>query len=209
VSGLADVERTALTCTRCPLAAGRTTVVFGEGDPHADLMVVGEGPGREEDLQGRPFVGRSGQLLDRLLAEEAGLRRAQVYIANVVKCRPPGNRDPLPEEIAACRPYLDQQLALIEPRVVLTLGNFATRLLLETNRGITQLRGRTYSFGRGSANPGATVVLPTYHPAAALRGGGEVVARMRADFVRARAALDGAGDATVAVRPAARSGGEP
>jgi uracil-DNA glycosylase len=187
VSGLADVERIALACTRCPLAAGRTTVVFGEGDPHADLMVVGEGPGREEDLQGRPFVGRSGQLLDRLLAEEAGLPRAQVYIANVVKCRPPGNRDPLPDEIAACRPYLEQQLALIEPLVVVTLGNFATRLLLDTSRGITQLRGRSYAFGQDGA-----VLLPTYHPAAALRGGGDVVARMRADFVRARAALDAA-----------------
>ena len=163
-------------------------------------MVVGEGPGREEDLQGRPFVGRSGQLLDRLLAEEAGLQRAQVYIANVVKCRPPGNRDPLPEEIAACRPYLDQQLALIGPRVVLTLGNFATRLLLETSRGITQLRGRSYSI---SVSGQARCLLPTYHPAAALRGGGEVVARMRADFVRARAALD----AAAAVRPGAPTGG--
>jgi uracil-DNA glycosylase family 4 len=148
-------------------------------------MVIGEGPGREEDLQGRPFVGRSGQLLDRLLAEEAGLRREQVYIANVVKCRPPGNRDPLPDEIAACRPFLDQQLALIGPRVVVTLGNFATRLLLETTEGITRLRGRSFPFGSNGA-----VLMPTYHPAAALRGGGEVVARMRADFVRARAALD-------------------
>jgi DNA polymerase len=202
VPGLVDVERTALSCTRCPLAAGRTTVVFGEGDAHADLMVVGEGPGREEDLQGRPFVGRSGQLLDRLLAEEAGLQRAQVYIANVVKCRPPGNRDPLPDEIAACRPYLEQQLALIGPRVVVTLGNFATRLLLDTTRGITQLRGRSYPFGPGSSGSDGAVLLPTYHPAAALRGGGEVVARMRADFVRARAALD------AAVRPGAPAGSE-
>lgn len=162
-------------------------MVFGEGDPDANLMVIGEGPGREEDLQGRPFVGRSGQLLDRLLLEEAGLRRTQVYIANVVKCRPPGNRDPLPEEIDACRPYLDQQVALIAPRVVITLGNFATRLLLDTTEGITRLRGRTFPFGGE-----ATVVLPTFHPAAALRGGGEVVARMRADFVRARVVLDGA-----------------
>ena len=183
--GLADVEQTALSCTRCPLAAGRTTVVFGEGDPGADLMVVGEGPGREEDLQGRPFVGRSGQLLDRLLAEEAGLRRDQVYIANVVKCRPPGNRDPLPEEIAACRPFLDQQVGLIAPRVVVTLGNFATRALLNTSEGITRLRGRSFPFG-----PAGAVLMPTYHPAAALRGGGEVVARMRADFVRARVALE-------------------
>jgi DNA polymerase len=187
VPGLADVRRTALACTLCPLAEGRTTVVFGEGDPHAGLMVVGEGPGREEDLQGRPFVGRSGQLLDRLLLEEAGLRREQVYIANVVKCRPPGNRDPLPEEIAACRPYLDQQVELIGPRVILTLGNFATRTLLDTSQGITKLRGRTWPFG-----PAGTVVVPTFHPAAALRGGGEVVARMRADIVRARAVLDAA-----------------
>jgi DNA polymerase len=153
-------------------------------------MLIGEGPGREEDLQGRPFVGRSGQLLDRLLAEEAGLRRGQVYIANVVKCRPPGNRDPLPEEIAACRPFLDQQLTLIKPRVVVTLGNFATRLLLDTTEGITRLRGRPFPLG--PASPDRAVVFPTYHPAAALRGGGEVVARMRADFVRARAALDAA-----------------
>jgi DNA polymerase len=187
VPGLADVQRIALECTRCPLAAGRTTVVFGEGDPDADLMVVGEGPGRDEDLQGRPFVGRSGQLLDRLLAEEAGLRRDQVYIANVVKCRPPGNRDPLPEEIEACRPFLDQQVALIAPKVVVTLGNFSTRLLLDTSEGITRLRGRAYPFGTDGA-----MLLPTYHPAAALRGGGEVLAKMRADFVRARAALDAA-----------------
>jgi DNA polymerase len=187
VSGLADIERVALTCTRCPLAAGRTTVVFGEGDPRADLMVVGEGPGREEDLQGRPFVGRSGQLLDRLLVEEAGLRRDQVYIANVVKCRPPGNRDPLPDEIAACRPFLDQQVTLIGPLVLLTLGRFATHALLGTTEGINRLRGRAFPFGTDGA-----VLLPTYHPAAALRGGGEVVARMRADFVRARAALDAA-----------------
>ncbi len=164
-------------------------MVFGEGDPRAGLMVVGEGPGREEDLQGRPFVGRSGQLLDKLLEEEAGLARKQVYIANVVKCRPPGNRDPLPEEIAACRPYLDQQVDLIEPRVVLTLGNFATRALLGTTEGISRLRGRSYPFGGGVA-----VLVPTFHPAAALRGGGEVMAKMRADFVRARLALERVAD---------------
>ena len=182
--GLADVEQAASGCTLCALAAGRTTVVFGEGDPHADLMVVGEGPGREEDLQGRPFVGRSGQLLDKLLFEEAGLARREVYIANVVKCRPPGNRDPLPEEIEACRPYLDRQLQLVAPRVVVTLGNFATRALLSTSEGITKLRGRTYPLEGVAA-----VVVPTFHPAAALRGGGEVVAKMRADLVRARRAL--------------------
>jgi uracil-DNA glycosylase len=184
VSGLADVERIALVCTLCPLAQGRTTVVFGEGDPHAALMVVGEGPGREEDLQGRPFVGRSGQLLDKLLLEEAGLPRSQVYIANVVKCRPPGNRDPLPDEIASCRPYLDQQMEIIAPQVILTLGNFATRALLATTDGINKLRGRSYDLPSTSA-----VVVPTFHPAAALRGGGEIVAKMRADFVRAAQAL--------------------
>ena len=186
MSNLVEVEALALGCTRCPLAAGRTHVVFGEGDPAAGLMVVGEGPGREEDLQARPFVGRSGQLLDKLLLEEAGLHRHQVYIANVVKCRPPNNRDPLPDEIASCRPYLDQQVALIHPAVVLTLGNFASRTLLGTTEGITKLRGRTYPY------PGAegVVIVPTFHPAAALRGGGEVVARMRADFVRARGTLD-------------------
>lgn len=149
-------------------------------------MVVGEGPGRDEDLQGRPFVGRSGALLDRLLAEEAGLDRRDVYITNVVKCRPPGNRDPQPAEIEACHLYLAGQVAQIRPRVVLTLGNFATRTLLSTKEGITTLRGRPHPWG-----PDGTVVLPTFHPAAALRGGGEVLARMRADFVRAKELLAG------------------
>lgn len=186
MSKLVEVERLALGCTRCPLASGRTHVVFGEGDPDAGLMVVGEGPGRDEDLQGRPFVGRSGQLLDRLLSEEAGLARHEVYIANVVKCRPPNNRDPLPDEIASCRPYLDQQVALINPVVVVTLGNFASKTLLATTEGITRLRGRTYPYP-GASGP---VVVPTFHPAAALRGGGEVLAAMRADLVRARQTLD-------------------
>jgi len=184
VSDLAQLERVASACTLCALAGGRNSVVFGEGDPHAGLMVIGEGPGREEDLKGRPFVGRSGQLLDKLLLEEAGLQRAEVYIANVVKCRPPNNRDPLPDEIASCRPYLDDQVRLISPRVLLTLGNFASRTMLATTEGITRLRGRSYPFGDT-----ATVLIPTFHPAAALRGGGEVVAKMRADFVRARQAL--------------------
>lgn len=192
--GLAELETIALACTRCPLAGGRTNVVFGEGDPHAGLMVVGEGPGHEEDVQGRPFVGRSGQLLDRLLLEEASLERRQVYIANVVKCRPPGNRDPEPGEIAECRPYLEQQVDLIAPRVILTLGNFATRVLLDTKQGITQLRGNIYPFRGDTAQ-----LVPTFHPAAALRGGGEVLAKMRADFVRARQLLD---SAPVPPRPA-------
>ncbi|MGH9164621.1 MAG: uracil-DNA glycosylase [Acidimicrobiales bacterium] len=178
---LAETAVAAAGCTRCPLAAGRTTVVFGVGDAHADLMFVGEGPGREEDLTGEPFVGRSGQLLDRLLAEELGLSRQQVYIANAVKCRPPGNRDPRPEEVAACRPYLDRQIELIDPSVIVTLGNFATRLLLDTDAGIGSLRGRAYPRGRA-------VVVPTYHPSYVLRAGsaGEPMAGMRADLVRAK-----------------------
>jgi len=166
------------------LAAGRTTVVFGEGSPNADLMVIGEGPGHDEDVQGRPFVGRSGQLLDRLLLEELGLARSAVYIANVVKCRPPGNRDPRPEEIAACHPWLAAQLDLIAPRVILTLGNFASKLMLSTTAGIRQLRGQVHPSDR----PG-TVIVPTYHPAFVLRGGGEPLAEMRADFVRAKEVL--------------------
>ena len=172
----------ASTCTRCPLAAGRTQVVFGMGRPDADLLFVGEGPGAEEDKQGLPFVGRSGKLLDRLLAEELGMTRDLCYIANVVKCRPPENRDPKPDEIAACRPWLAQQVELIQPKVVVTLGRFAAQLLLETSEGIMKLRGRSYPFG-------AAVLVPTLHPAAALRGGAEPLAQMRADFVRAKLAL--------------------
>jgi uracil-DNA glycosylase family 4 len=176
---LAELAAIASVCTRCPLAATRTQVVYGSGDPDADLMFVGEAPGRDEDLQGVPFVGRSGQLLDRLLAEEIGIGRDQVYIANVVKCRPPDNRDPRPDEIAACRPYLEEQIAVIAPKVVVTLGNFATRLLLDTDQGITRLRGAAYPMGDAQ-------LVPTFHPAAALRGGGVVLAQMRADLVRAK-----------------------
>jgi len=145
-------------------------------------MIVGEGPGRDEDLQGRPFVGRSGQLLDRLLREELGLERSEVYIGNTVKCRPPGNRDPFPDEIASCRPFLERQLELVDPKVVVTLGNFSTKLLLDTNEGITKVRGRVYPFRRGS-------LVPTYHPAAVLRGGGAAEAEMRADLIRAKRAM--------------------
>jgi len=169
----------ALSCVRCPLAAGRTQVVFGVGDPGAELMFVGEGPGREEDLAGEPFVGRSGKLLDRLMWEEIGLTRAECYIANVVKCRPPNNRDPAPDEIEACRPYLAEQISLIDPAVIVTLGNFATKLLLETTRGIRELRGQVFERDRAS-------LIPTYHPAYVLRAGGEAMAEMRADLVRAK-----------------------
>jgi DNA polymerase len=172
----------ALACVRCPLSKGRTQVVFGVGDPHADLMFVGEGPGREEDLAGEPFVGRSGKLLDRLMEEELSMDRSRCYIANVVKCRPPENRDPAPEEIEACRPYLEAQVELINPRVVVTLGNFAARLLLDTTQGIKSLRGHAYPFRGGH-------LVPTYHPAFALRSGGQVVAEMRADLIRAKRLL--------------------
>jgi uracil-DNA glycosylase len=181
-TGLADLAREASGCVQCPLSAGRTQVVFGVGDPGADLMFVGEAPGRDEDLQGEPFVGRSGKLLDRLVAEELGVDRSRFYIANVVKCRPPDNRDPRPEEIAACRPYLARQIELIRPTVVVTLGNFATKLLLETDQGITKLRGASYPFGDAH-------LVPTFHPAAALRSGGMVVAQMRSDLVRAKELL--------------------
>ncbi len=184
MESLAEVRAEALACTRCGLAGGRTQVVFGVGNPGADLLLVGEGPGREEDLRGEPFVGRSGKLLDTLLHQELGIDRTSCYIANVVKCRPPGNRDPRPDEIDACRPYLDAQVRLIAPRVVVTLGNFATRTLLGTTDGIRRLRGAAYPFGTAH-------LVPTYHPAAALRGGAEVVAEMRADLVRAKALLIG------------------
>ena len=186
----------ALDCTRCPLAhEGRQQVVFGVGDPTSDLLFVGEAPGAEEDKRGEPFVGRSGQLLDRLLAEELELTRDRCYIANVVKCRPPGNRDPRPDEIETCRPWLEQQIERIQPRVVVTLGKFAGQLLLGSKEGITKLRGREYPFHEG-------VLIPTVHPAYVLRGGAEPMALMRADLVRAKQALARFGSALVAPVPA-------
>jgi DNA polymerase len=168
------------------------------GDPHAEVMFVGEGPGREEDLVGEPFVGRSGKLLDRLMQEELGIERSRCYIANVVKCRPPENRDPTAPEIEACRPYLETQIDLIDPRVVVTLGNFAARLLLDTTQGIKALRGRSYPFRRGH-------LVPTYHPAFALRSGGQVLAEMRADLIRAKRLIVASPDAEVEVPPLDRA----
>jgi len=182
VRSLPTLREHALVCTRCPLAATRTQVVFGVGDPHADLMFVGEGPGADEDRVGEPFVGRAGKLLTSLI-EGIGLTRDDVYIANVVKCRPPGNRDPQPEEIAACHPYLAAQLDLITPRVVVTLGNFATKLLLDTKVGITKLRGQQFPFREGA------VLIPALHPSFVLRNGGASLAQARADFVAIRRAL--------------------
>jgi uracil-DNA glycosylase len=183
---LADLARRAAVCTDCRLAETRTQVVFGVGDPAADLMFVGEAPGRNEDLQGEPFVGAAGQLLDRLLVDVLGLDRSSVYIANVLKCRPPGNRDPRPDEVEACKGYLRRQLDLVDPRVVVTLGNFATKLLLRTELGITRLRGAAYPWWRGMT------LVPTYHPAAALRSGDRVVDAMRHDLELAREALTSA-----------------
>jgi uracil-DNA glycosylase len=184
-SSLAEVAAAAATCELCKLAAGRTQVVFGAGRSDADLLFVGEGPGQQEDLTGVPFVGRAGQLLTQLI-EGIGLTRADVYIANVVKCRPPGNRDPQPDEIEACAPWLDRQLALIEPRVIVTLGNFATKLLLDTKEGITKLRGREFAFTRAGID---AALLPTLHPSAVLRSGGKALAESRSDFVRVKRAL--------------------
>jgi len=182
---LAEVADVASDCTLCPLAEGRTQVVFGAGSPSADLMFVGEGPGEQEDRQGLPFVGRSGALLTELI-EDLGFSRETVYIANVVKCRPPGNRDPLPAEIEACAPWLDRQLELVRPAVLVTLGNFATKLLLATKTGITKLRGREFEFSRAGVD---AVLVPTYHPAAVLRSGGKALAEVRSDLVRAKRAL--------------------
>jgi DNA polymerase len=156
-------EQTA-SCTKCALAEGRTQVVFGSGSPNAELMFVGEAPGFHEDQQGVPFVGQAGKLLDKLL-EGIGLTRADVFVCNVLKCRPPGNRDPLPEEIAACEPHLFRQIELIEPTLVATLGNFATKLLSGKPAGITRVHGHEQEVTLGSR----TVSLyPLYHPAAAL-----------------------------------------
>jgi DNA polymerase len=179
---LEELGALAVECTKCRLAETRTRVVFGVGNPGADLMFVGEAPGYHEDQQGEPFVGAAGRLLDRLLGE-IGIARPDVYIGNVLKCRPPGNRDPQSDEIDACSDYLREQLRLIDPRVVVTLGNFATQLLLKRNVGITRLRGQVYPWWN-------RYLVPTFHPAAALRGGDRVLAQMQADFALVRGALD-------------------
>jgi DNA polymerase len=148
-------------CTRCKLHAGRTTVVFGVGNPDADLVFVGEAPGRDEDRQGEPFVGRAGQLLTKIIAS-IGLTREEVYIANVVKCRPPNNRNPAPDEVQTCEPFLFRQLDVLRPKVVVALGAFAIHTLLGTDRAISRLRGQVYEY-RGAK------LVPTFHPACLLR----------------------------------------
>jgi uracil-DNA glycosylase family 4 len=164
LSRLEQLKEEASGCTRCRLAEGRTQVVFGVGNPDADLMFVGEAPGFHEDKQGFPFVGQAGKLLDKLLAG-IGLTRSDVYVANVLKCRPPGNRDPMPDEIEQCEGYLFRQIELIEPKLVATLGNFATKLLSGKPLGITRVHGQEQEVTLGGNR---VVLYPLYHPAAAL-----------------------------------------
>lgn len=184
-------------CQRCGLSATRTSLVFGVGDSSARLMFIGEAPGRNEDLKGEPFVGAAGQLLDELLAS-IGLSRREVYIANVLKCRPPGNRDPRPDEIETCTPFLAEQVRLVAPVVIGTLGNFATRYVLQTDRPIGALRGRLFRVG-------GLQVVPVFHPAAALydRSKRDVLSE---DFRRLKVVLDRALEA-VSSAPAADGGG--
>lgn len=162
------------SCRRCPLCDGRTQTVFGVGNPHARVMFIGEAPGKNEDLQGEPFVGAAGHYLNELLGC-AGLRREDVFIANVLKCRPPGNRDPRPEEIQTCTPFLREQTRTIDPEVLVTLGKFSTQFVLKTQMGITRLHGRVQRAGK-------FLVFPIFHPAAALYDGAKREA-LENDFV--------------------------
>jgi DNA polymerase len=161
-ASLDELRAQALVCTRCKLAGTRTQVVFGEGNPHAELMFVGEAPGQREDEQGRPFVGPAGQLLTKIIENAVGLRRADVYIANVNKCRPPGNRNPEPDEVAACLPILREQIRLIRPKLIVALGRVAAANLLASQESVARLRGRTFD------HDGVPVVV-TWHPAYLLR----------------------------------------
>lgn len=181
---LEEAARDASTCVRCRLSQGRTQVVYGAGDPDADLMFIGEAPGFHEDKQGVPFVGAAGQLLNRLLAD-SGIEREEVYINNVILCRPPGNRDPLPDELEACRPWLDERIAIIDPAIIVTLGNWATRYILGSNVSISRVRGQRFPWN-------GRTVIPTFHPAAVLHGGGEnsrQMAALRMDFQEMKRAL--------------------
>ncbi len=179
---LHELGQTLINCQRCKLAGlGRTQVVFGVGNPQASIMFVGEGPGYHEDRQGEPFVGAAGKLLNELL-ESAGLSRSEVYIANVIKCRPPNNRDPEPDEVDTCKPFLLQQIRLIEPKVVCSLGNWATQTLLEKKVGITKVRGQAFQLKE-------FVLFPLLHPAAALHQGG-LLQPLREDFGKLKTYLD-------------------
>jgi DNA polymerase len=163
---LDDVRLDLGDCRRCKLAGGRTNLVYGVGDPRARLVFVGEGPGADEDAKGEPFVGRAGQLLTEIITKGMKLRRQDVYICNVVKCRPPGNRNPEPDEVAACEPFLVRQLRAIGPDVIVALGKFAAQTLLRSKTPITQLRGRWFDYQ-------GIMLMPTFHPAYLLRNPGD------------------------------------
>jgi uracil-DNA glycosylase len=158
---LEQLDKTIATCQRCSLWKEANKLVFGTGDPNADIMFVGEGPGADEDVQGKPFVGRAGKLLDKMLID-AGISREEVYIANVVKHRPPGNRDPLPDEVEACEPYLHLQIKFIKPKIICALGRIAAQTLLQTKMNLGEMRKRWFDYQ-------GTKLMVTYHPAAILR----------------------------------------
>jgi uracil-DNA glycosylase family 4 len=179
---LAELERVAAACTACELCEHRTKVVFGSGSPDARIMFVGEAPGYNEDVQGEPFVGAAGKLLDELLQETVDVKREDVYIGNVIKCRPPDNRDPSPHEIETCKPFLLKQIEIISPQVICTLGNFATRTLTGRREGISKLRRRPIRLEE-------RFVFPMYHPAAALHRG-DLYDDVRKDFEALRNFLD-------------------
>ena len=183
--GWDDLRAAVAACRACGLCATRTQTVFGVGRRDADLMFIGEAPGAEEDRRGEPFVGRAGQLLDRMLAA-IGLDRDQVFIANILKCRPPGNRDPKPEEAAACRAFLLRQIALVQPRLLVSLGRVSAQNLLETDEAVGRLRGRWFSFG-----PAALPLMVTFHPSYLLRSP-EQKARAWLDLVQVARRLRGA-----------------
>lgn len=178
---LVELNTSLHDCQRCQLSTGRTQVVFGTGNPHASIMFVGEAPGFYEDREGVPFVGAAGKLLTELL-QSIGLERSDIYIANVIKCRPPNNRDPLPDEIDTCKPFLLQQIELIQPKLVCTLGNFATQTLLERKVGITKVRGQVIKLE-------SFVVFPLLHPAAALHQGNLRVP-LKEDFQKLKTVLE-------------------
>jgi uracil-DNA glycosylase family 4 len=182
---LEEAKLEALGCTKCRLSQGRTQVVWMDGNPESHLMFIGEAPGFHEDRLGLPFVGSAGQLLDKMLGS-VGLDRTQCSVVNVIKCRPPGNRDPLPDEIESCRPYLEAQISFMRPQVIVTLGNFATRLILGRPSSISKVRGQRF------LEYGATVI-PTFHPAAVLHGGAtasKAMDALQSDFRLIRQALD-------------------
>ena len=172
MSKLDDLKETAEQCSKCKLSETRTTVVFGEGNPDADIMFIGEGPGKQEDLTGRPFVGRAGELLTRIIESGMGVPRSHVFIANIVKCRPTvdmemtRDRPPNPDEVAACTPFLLKQIDIIKPKVIITLGNPSTKFILKTETGITRMRGKWGEFM-------GTPVMPTFHPSYIIRNGGD------------------------------------